>query len=54
MHSTVFWSVYMYCIYLGPVFVEFPIDSLYPYHMVNKEVGAKSKAKGLVPKIVNW
>ncbi|KAL4224666.1 hypothetical protein ACF0H5_015363 [Mactra antiquata] len=38
----------------GPVFVEFPIDSLYPYYMVNKEVGAKSKAKGLVQNIVNW
>lgn len=34
--------------------MEFPIDSLYPYHMVNKEVGAKNKGKGLVQKIVNW
>ncbi|WAR03313.1 HACL2-like protein [Mya arenaria] len=25
----------------GPVFVEFPIDTLYPYQMVAKEVGAK-------------
>lgn len=38
----------------GPVFVEFPIDTLYPYQMVNKEVGAKSKGKGLVQKVVNW
>ena len=39
---------------LGPVFVEFPIDTLYPYAMVNKEVGAKNKGKGLVQNIVNW
>ncbi|XP_052802677.1 2-hydroxyacyl-CoA lyase 2-like [Mya arenaria] len=38
----------------GPVFVEFPIDTLYPYQMVAKEVGAKSKSKGLMPMIVNW
>ncbi|XP_053384559.1 2-hydroxyacyl-CoA lyase 2-like [Mercenaria mercenaria] len=38
----------------GPVFVEFPIDTLYPYQMVNKEVGAKNKGKGLVQNIVNW
>ncbi|XP_060559739.1 2-hydroxyacyl-CoA lyase 2-like [Ruditapes philippinarum] len=38
----------------GPVFVEFPIDTLYPYEMVNKEVGAKNKGKGLVQNIVNW
>jgi hypothetical protein len=25
----------------GPVFVEFPIDTLYPYPLVKKEVGLK-------------
>ena len=38
----------------GPVFVEFPIDTLYPYEMVAKEVGAKPEAKGLVQSVVNW
>ncbi|XP_065585112.1 2-hydroxyacyl-CoA lyase 2-like isoform X2 [Artemia franciscana] len=38
----------------GPVFVEFPIDVLYPYHLVKKEVGAKNESKGLMSKIVNW
>ena len=26
---------------LGPVFVEFPIDVLYPYELVRKEAGIK-------------
>jgi len=39
----------------GPVFVEFPIDSLYPYHMVEKEVtGSNGPAKNLQQRIVNW
>ena len=38
----------------GPVFVEFPIDTLYPYHMVSKEVTPKQKPKGLMQAIVNW
>jgi len=33
----------------GPVFVEFPIDTLYPYRMVQKEIGASgSPGKALV------
>ncbi|XP_050732912.1 2-hydroxyacyl-CoA lyase 2-like [Eriocheir sinensis] len=38
----------------GPVFVEFPIDVLYPYHMVAKEVGVKGEGKSFMQKIVNW
>ena len=37
----------------GPVFVELPIDSLYPYHMVMKElVSAKTPPKTLSAKLV--
>ncbi|XP_071099924.1 2-hydroxyacyl-CoA lyase 2-like [Haliotis cracherodii] len=38
----------------GPVFIEFPIDTLYPYAMVKKEIGMKDKAGGLVQKVINW
>lgn len=38
----------------GPVFVEFPIDVLYPYELVRKEAGIKTNPKGIIPKIVNW
>jgi acetolactate synthase-like protein len=36
----------------GPVFVEFPIDTLYPYHLVQRELGIKNDAKSLVQKII--
>lgn len=38
----------------GPVFIEFPIDTLYPYHLVSKEFGVKNPPKGLMGKIVSW
>jgi len=38
----------------GPVFVEFPIDVLYPYELVKREVGAKDEGRGLINKVVNW
>ncbi|XP_059174178.1 2-hydroxyacyl-CoA lyase 2-like [Physella acuta] len=39
----------------GPVFVEFPIDTLYPYHLVRKEIGMKDKGPAsLGQKIVDW
>ncbi|KAL2095903.1 hypothetical protein ACEWY4_008051 [Coilia grayii] len=38
----------------GPVFVEFPIDTLYPYHLVAREFGVKNPPKGLTGKIVTW
>ena len=39
----------------GPVFVEFPIDVLYPYEMVKREIGMKDKGPiGLAQRIVNW
>ncbi|KAA8593859.1 hypothetical protein FQN60_004693 [Etheostoma spectabile] len=38
----------------GPVFIEFPIDTLYPYHVVSKEFGVKNPPKGLMGKIVSW
>lgn len=37
----------------GPVFVELPIDVLYPYSVVSKEVTLKSKARGLVQSVVH-
>jgi len=37
----------------GPVFVEFPIDVLYNYKLVIREVGVKSSGGGLVTKVVN-
>ncbi|KAK2846983.1 hypothetical protein Q5P01_009982 [Channa striata] len=38
----------------GPVFIEFPIDTLYPYHLVSKEFAVKNPPKGLIGKIVSW
>eukprot|EP00002_Diphylleia_rotans_P026185 TRINITY_DN520_c0_g2_i2.p1 TRINITY_DN520_c0_g2~~TRINITY_DN520_c0_g2_i2.p1 ORF type:complete len:347 (-),score=75.84 TRINITY_DN520_c0_g2_i2:514-1554(-) len=38
----------------GPVFVEFPIDILYPYATVHREIVSKGSGKGFVPNIVNW
>ncbi|XP_015269612.1 PREDICTED: acetolactate synthase-like protein [Gekko japonicus] len=38
----------------GPVFVEFPLDVLYPYHLVKKEILKAEAPKGLVGKLVNW
>lgn len=40
--------------YPGPVFVEFPIDVLYSYDLVKREVGAKPEGRGIVNKITNW
>ncbi|KAJ7372428.1 hypothetical protein OS493_018931 [Desmophyllum pertusum] len=38
----------------GPVFVEFPIDTLYPYPLVKKESGLKDDPRGLSQRLVNW
>uniref|UniRef100_A0A8C1URR9 2-hydroxyacyl-CoA lyase 2 n=1 Tax=Cyprinus carpio TaxID=7962 RepID=A0A8C1URR9_CYPCA len=38
----------------GPVFIEFPIDTLYPYHVVEKESAPKNTPKGLFGKIMAW
>uniref|UniRef100_A0A7N8YR25 2-hydroxyacyl-CoA lyase 2 n=1 Tax=Mastacembelus armatus TaxID=205130 RepID=A0A7N8YR25_9TELE len=38
----------------GPVFIEFPIDTLYPYHLVSKEFTVKNPPKGLMGKIITW
>lgn len=38
----------------GPVFVEMPIDVLYSYDLVKREVGVKGEGRGLVNKVVNW
>uniref|UniRef100_A0ACB8ESL6 Uncharacterized protein n=1 Tax=Sphaerodactylus townsendi TaxID=933632 RepID=A0ACB8ESL6_9SAUR len=38
---------------LGPVFVEFPLDVLYPYHLVKREQLKAQAAKGLVGNMVN-
>lgn len=37
----------------GPVFVEFPVDVLYPYQLVVKEIGFNPKANGIVQKALN-
>jgi acetolactate synthase-like protein len=37
----------------GPVFVEFPIDTLYPIHLVQRELGVKEGATNLAQKLVN-
>ncbi|XP_052692052.1 2-hydroxyacyl-CoA lyase 2-like, partial [Crassostrea angulata] len=39
----------------GPVFVEFPIDTLYPYELVRREIGMKEKGPvNFVQRIINW
>lgn len=39
----------------GPVFVEFPIDTLYPFETVKREIGMKEKGPiSLMQRIVNW
>lgn len=38
----------------GPVFIELPIDTLYPFHLVSKEFGVKNPPKGLIGKIATW
>uniref|UniRef100_A0A8C8MH52 2-hydroxyacyl-CoA lyase 2 n=1 Tax=Oncorhynchus tshawytscha TaxID=74940 RepID=A0A8C8MH52_ONCTS len=38
----------------GPVFIEFPIDTLYPFHLVSKEFGVKNPPKGIMGKVVTW
>lgn len=38
----------------GPVFIEFPIDTLYPFHLVSKEFGVKNPPKGPMGKVVSW
>ncbi|XP_077467304.1 2-hydroxyacyl-CoA lyase 2 [Stigmatopora argus] len=38
----------------GPVFIEFPIDTLYPFHLVSREFAVKNPPKGLMGKFVSW
>ncbi|XP_062491968.1 2-hydroxyacyl-CoA lyase 2 [Pezoporus occidentalis] len=38
----------------GPVFVELPIDVLYPFHVVQKEITGTKGARGLRGKVVQW
>ncbi|KAF6094319.1 ilvB acetolactate synthase like [Phyllostomus discolor] len=38
----------------GPVFVELPIDVLYPYFMVQKEMVPAKPPKGLMGRVVSW
>ncbi|KAJ6657668.1 hypothetical protein lerEdw1_002169 [Lerista edwardsae] len=38
----------------GPVFVEFPLDVLYPYHLVERELIKEEASKNLMGKIINW
>ncbi|XP_061684209.1 2-hydroxyacyl-CoA lyase 2 [Syngnathoides biaculeatus] len=38
----------------GPVFIEFPIDTLYPFHLVSREFAVKNPPKGLMGRIISW
>ncbi|KJH51766.1 thiamine pyrophosphate enzyme, TPP binding domain protein [Dictyocaulus viviparus] len=38
----------------GPVFVEFPVDVLYPYQLVVKEIGFYTKPIGFVQRALNY
>lgn len=38
----------------GPVFVELPLDVLYPYFMVEKEMIPAQLPKGLMGRVVVW
>ncbi|XP_076030219.1 2-hydroxyacyl-CoA lyase 2-like [Oratosquilla oratoria] len=38
----------------GPVFVEFPIDVLYPYNLVSQMMGIKENPKTFMQSIVTW
>lgn len=38
----------------GPVFVEFPIDVLYRYELISKELLPKTEVKSFGQKITNW
>ncbi|MEE6483403.1 hypothetical protein FKM82_013540 [Ascaphus truei] len=46
--------MFVFVLFPGPVFVEFPIDILYPYHVVHKELSPKGTPKGIVGKAINW
>ena len=46
-------DLYVTFLFLGPVFVEFPIDVLYNYKLVMREVGVKPSGGGLAQKVVN-
>lgn len=39
---------------IGPVFVELPIDVLYPYALVQRELGTRGMGKGVVGKMIDW
>lgn len=38
----------------GPVFIEFPLDVLYPYELVKRELFNIPESKKLKGKIINW
>lgn len=40
----------------GPVFIEFPIDTLYPYETVMREAVKVDKTKkvGLMQRLIDW
>ncbi|XP_043936761.1 2-hydroxyacyl-CoA lyase 2 [Protopterus annectens] len=38
----------------GPVFVEFPINVLYPYHIVEREMAPRGTPKGIMGKAISW
>ncbi|KPL98096.1 acetolactate synthase-like protein, partial [Sarcoptes scabiei] len=38
----------------GPVFVELPIDILYPYSIIHKEFAPPPNARGISGKIIKW
>ncbi|OQR67245.1 acetolactate synthase-like, partial [Tropilaelaps mercedesae] len=38
----------------GPVFVELPLDVLYPYNLVKQEIGMKEEPKNFGQRVVKW
>jgi acetolactate synthase-like protein len=40
--------------FTGPVFIEFPLDVLYPYELVKRELFNIPESKKLKGKIINW
>uniref|UniRef100_A0A8D2E4Y7 2-hydroxyacyl-CoA lyase 2 n=1 Tax=Sciurus vulgaris TaxID=55149 RepID=A0A8D2E4Y7_SCIVU len=38
----------------GPVFVELPVDVLYPYFMIQKEMVPAKLPKGLMGRVISW
>ena len=48
-------KAYILFSFAGPVFVELPINILYPYNVVSQELNSgRSSGKGLIMKLINF